>query len=187
MNSDVKKCTRCKDELSIANFSKDKSRGDGLSARCRQCSVIHAKENRSRHPDGWRQRCKKHYHKNLDKSRREARESYYRTRDRSREYAKSPKGRYTSYKASAKYRGILFNISLEYFESLQGENCAYCGETLKQIALDRIDSDGDYTIHNIVPCCDTCNYMKHVLDCSTFLNKIESIVNIHNGDINEKV
>ena len=34
----LKKCTTCKRWLAIENFSKDKSRKDGTSARCKDCS-----------------------------------------------------------------------------------------------------------------------------------------------------
>ena len=40
-----KRCTRCKETKSINEFSKDKSRKDGISASCKQCVNQYRKDN----------------------------------------------------------------------------------------------------------------------------------------------
>lgn len=39
----MKRCTRCKQDLPVASFSKDKTRGDGLQASCKRCNQLHRK------------------------------------------------------------------------------------------------------------------------------------------------
>jgi hypothetical protein len=96
---------------------------------------------------------------------------------------------------------ILNNLSLEDFSKLIIQKCYYCGEPPKQVTydknkivkdrtfmkngIDRIDSNGNYDIHNCVPCCKTCNIMKSSLTKNDFINHIEKIYNF-NKTINKK-
>lgn len=45
--------------------------------------------------------------------------------------------------------------------------CYLCGVTFS-CGLDRVDSDGDYTVDNTRPCCSPCNYMKKHLSLDEF-------------------
>lgn len=81
---------------------------------------------------------------------------------------------YRRYKFDAVKRGKMFLISLEYFNAIIVQPCAYCGAELdnvytqKQYAtkvlryngVDRIDSSGNYTEDNTVACCGACNAAK---------------------------
>ena len=81
---------------------------------------------------------------------------------------------YRRYQFDAMRRGKGFNISIEYFNSLISQPCAYCGVvedntyTQKQYAVkqlryngvDRVDSMVDYTPANTVACCGACNAAK---------------------------
>jgi hypothetical protein len=84
-----------------------------------------------------------------------------------------------------------FNLNFEEFIEIIGKDCHYCGEppskpTQKILidrghineppfyynGIDRIDSRIGYDKDNCVPCCSSCNYMKHVSSHNDFLNQI---------------
>jgi hypothetical protein len=46
----LKKCTICKTDKSLSLFSKDKSRGDGLSPKCKQCCILKNNQFKSQNP-----------------------------------------------------------------------------------------------------------------------------------------
>lgn len=52
--------------------------------------------------------------------------------------------------------------------------CEYCGINFS-CGIDRVDSDGSYTIDNVVPCCTTCNYMKCHLTLEQFKSHVSRI------------
>lgn len=64
----MKKCSSCKKEKSLDNFYKNKTRGDGYRAICKDCAKKKDQEwrknNRKKHNDG----SKRWYHKNHQKS-----------------------------------------------------------------------------------------------------------------------
>ena len=78
------------------------------------------------------------------------------------------------YKRHAKDRGIKWLLSRAFVESLLSKNCFYCGIKPSNVkktksslgcgfyysGIDRINSDKDYTEHNVVACCRVCNYAK---------------------------
>lgn len=51
---ETKHCTKCKQELSIAEFSKDAAIKSGLRSRCRKCSAKGSKNWRRENPVGHR-------------------------------------------------------------------------------------------------------------------------------------
>jgi hypothetical protein len=87
-----------------------------------------------------------------------------------------------------------FNLNFEDFIKIITQNCHYCGEppsepTRKILisrghvneppfnynGIDRIDSKIGYNQDNCVPCCSSCNYMKHTATQDEFLNQIGKI------------
>ena len=86
-----------------------------------------------------------------------------------REIYKTPRGRYSCYKRSAKKRGISFNLTFEEFVTFWMKDCHYCGMKIKGIGIDRVDSGGKYEIDNIVPCCTPCNMFKSKLGKTGFI------------------
>lgn len=44
------------------------------------------------------------------------------------------------------------------------------------MSKDRVDNDKGYSIKNVVPCCETCNYMKGDLTESFFINHMKRIL-----------
>ena len=89
--------------------------------------------------------------------------------------------KYTSYVHNAQRRGLVLNLNETEMIRLYNMPCFYCGinpdTTTTLGGVDRIDSLGNYTMDNVVPCCKTCNFMKGKLDVLQFLKKIESISN----------
>jgi hypothetical protein len=92
------------------------------------------------------------------------------------------------YKYQAKRRGIEFNLTRDQFKVLTKEVCHYCGVLPEKSfkghrsngeyvynGIDRINSDKDYTLDNVVPCCETCNKAKLHLSYDIFLNWVRRI------------
>lgn len=93
-----------------------------------------------------------------------------------REYAKTPHGRemarlrnlgwrarYIRLRASARKRGLLFDITPDYYQSLEGLPCTYCGYEVVGMGhgIDRVDVTKAYTPDNVVRCCIECNQAKN--------------------------
>lgn len=107
---------------------------------------------------------------------------------------------YRRYAHDATKRNKNFDISLEYFNELIVQPCAYCGaetdntyrqpqyavKELKYNGIDRVDSTGGYTTDNTVACCGQCNRAKSNHDTSFVSSQWlrDRIVNI---SINVKV
>ncbi len=70
-----------------------------------------------------------------------------------------------------------FHLTLDEFASLVTKPCFYC--TIKDPVsfngVDRVDNNGHYTVDNTVPCCTTCNRLKHSMSIGEFLNKCYAI------------
>ena len=95
-------------------------------------------------------------------------------------YQQTIKGRYASYKCSAKQRGHEFSLSIEEFEFFWQKDCSYCGSSISTIGLDRIDNSIGYQADNIVACCTTCNQMKSARNKEEWLDKMYTILK-HQG------
>ena len=141
----MKVCSRCKQEKPFEGFSKDRAKKDGLSSRCKVCVKQYREQNKERILER-----NKQYREQNKESISECNKQYYRT----------PPGKFSHYKNSAKWRGIEFHLTEEQFESFWQKPCEYCGAEIETIGLDRLDSDGHYTIDNVVSCCWSCNKSK---------------------------
>lgn len=89
---------------------------------------------------------------------------------------------FRSYQASAKRRGISFEITKEEFSAIVMQNCHYCDSPpsdtcfnktangiLKINGIDRKSSFGPYALNNILPACKSCNFMKGTLEYNDFI------------------
>jgi len=85
------------------------------------------------------------------------------------------------YKRHARNRNINWHLTHQDVEKIIFNNCHYCGippsnkkitksfkDGLMYNGIDRIDSNLDYTIDNIVPCCKLCNMSKKDLSLQDF-------------------
>lgn len=75
----------------------------------------------------------------------------------------APHRRYKQVKATAKRRGMPFNLTFKHFYSLILPNmCYYCKGKIEGMGggLDRLDSYRGYIKNNVVACCLECNVVK---------------------------
>lgn len=96
--------------------------------------------------------------------------------NRKKRYSRGVRGKWNNYKGTAKYRNIEFDLTFEQFEQFWGKDCAYCGDKMGTIGLDRIDPKLGYTLSNISPCCFQCNIMKASCSVDDFLNHCKKII-----------
>lgn len=87
------------------------------------------------------------------------------------------------YKRHAKTRGINFPLSRDEVSLLIRKPCHYCGAiagNLKRTkdcpsgfphnGIDRVNSDRDYSLDNVVPCCGGCNRAKGTKSADDFIS-----------------
>lgn len=103
---------------------------------------------------------------------------------------------YRSYQIGAKNRNHKFNLSFDDFDKIISQNCYYCGEEpkiadsdfiikrgdthqypIKYNGIDRLNPKLGYSIENCVPCCQKCNYMKHIMTEEEFYKQIIKVYN----------
>ena len=98
---------------------------------------------------------------------------------------------YRRYKYDAQGKDRKFTIPKTNFRLLVTSNCHYCGtppnkETTYKEAyngqfiyngLDRVNNNLDYTIANVVPCCERCNKAKRGMSKEDFLTWIQNVFN----------
>jgi len=99
---------------------------------------------------------------------------------------------YNQYNQNAKNRNHELKISEDDFLNLTQRDCFYCGSPPKNVykaakkgasgnidyiysGLDRIDSNGDYSVENVVPCCKVCNGAKSKMKYEEFIAWVEAI------------
>lgn len=91
------------------------------------------------------------------------------------------KTRLSMLKSSAKARGLTVNLSLNKYQALIDTGCHFCGIDLKDekgYCLDRLDSNGNYIISNVVSCCKICNRAKSNMNVHDFIDWLKR-ANIH--------
>lgn len=72
---------------------------------------------------------------------------------------RSPKGRWSTLKTSAKKRGLSVTITFEDHQAALKSSCHWCDRELAPSGsgLDRLDNSRGYEPGNVVPCCKNCN------------------------------
>lgn len=84
------------------------------------------------------------------------------------------------------------NLDFDKFYELTQKTCYHCGAfpnqkyLVKNVTdnlgnyiyngLDRIDNLKGYNSDNVIPCCGTCNFMRHTLSLDEFYKKIRQII-----------
>ncbi len=89
-------------------------------------------------------------------------------------------------RGSCKSRGITLNLSLHEIDAFIHQPCYYCGGIdTRQMSrarigrfnsIDRLDSNGDYTLSNVVSCCSMCNIMKNRYTPEQFVAQCRAVV-----------
>lgn len=90
-------------------------------------------------------------------------------------------------------------LTLNQYIAIIKKECYYCGEPPVEVSylrnnkytqdkqffangVDRLDSTLGYSKENCVPCCKSCNFMKHTLTFDQFVNRVLKIKNHMNLD-----
>lgn len=89
--------------------------------------------------------------------------------------AKTPRGRYSTYKKKAKFKEIGWSLSQDNFYKMWNKPCSYCLRQINGVGVDRINSSIGYQPNNITPCCGRCNAGKMNHSISKFADLIEKI------------
>jgi hypothetical protein len=94
-----------------------------------------------------------------------------------------------NYTYPAKYRGLVFDLTMEQFRTLTSSNCHYCGSKPAQKihknitfngdyiynGIDRVDNTLGYMTENCVPCCKICNIAKRNMPKRQFLEWVKKV------------
>lgn len=102
---------------------------------------------------------------------------------------------YNSFIHSATSRKHEWKLSRERVKDITKKNCFYCGAAPFQerkasggsylyTGIDRLNSEGDYTENNVVPCCWKCNRAKNIMSVEEFISWINQAHKHLNGDRN---
>jgi hypothetical protein len=133
LNKDAKKqvCIKCGCEYEQFNTSHRKP-----SMRCLECNKIQANQDAKR-----KDRIRNYKNENF-----RAMENYF-----------------SKYKKSAYLRDHSMSLTYEEFKNIVTMPCYYCLHNVENEVngIDRINNDIGYETDNCVPCCETCNIMKH--------------------------
>lgn len=87
-----------------------------------------------------------------------------------------PRQKYSVLKSKAKnYRNLSFTITFEEFKKISQNDCFYCG--VPSTGFDRIDSNQGYEPHNIIACCQICNFGKSNMSHDKFIIQCDKIFN----------
>jgi hypothetical protein len=173
----TKICSKCKRELLINEFYKDKKTKDKLYFCCKKCMKIYNKDYYEDNKEGMNLRTKKYY-KNYQENLKNYAKIYRKINKKQiKLIQKTAKRIYCILRCNAKNRGIKFNLNKEDFiqwYNSQEQKCHYCGRTLKEIqkdknecknhqgrlTIDRKDNYKGYKIDNICLACYRCNTTK---------------------------
>lgn len=101
---------------------------------------------------------------------------------------------YKRYVVDNTKRGYTKLLSYEDFRTIVVKPCIYCNKAYSKICkstyailnyntIDRIDSNIEYTLDNVVPCCLTCNIAKYYWEVNDFLYHVRLV----NANLNRKI
>lgn len=97
---------------------------------------------------------------------------------------------YSGYRASARERNLVFELSKEEFRELTSSNCFYCDVEPSALrynsknktptpytynGVDRKNNSIGYITSNVVSCCKMCNFVKGARDDDVFIAHIKKI------------
>jgi len=153
----TKVCSKCKADKSVADFSKDKSRRDGLQCRCKACYRAKYTANSERakaHNAAWKatnsQRVKT------------SNAAWMAANPQACSNQRARRRAAVAAVLSIPFTEAQWSAKVDAFE----HKCCYCDKpgtvlTLTRDHLVPISKGGADTYENIVPCCKACNSSKH--------------------------
>ena len=91
-------------------------------------------------------------------------------------YGKTPRVKFSAYKAGAKSREVVFELTFDQFVAMWQKPCYYCGCAIKTIGVDRLDNAKGYTAENCRPCCTVHNIAKGEMSPEDFVRSCAGVV-----------
>jgi len=148
---ETKICCRCKEELEVDKFGRDKSRKDGLKRACKECRKIGATK-----------------YKDKNKEVIKTKDKQYKESIKNDEHFKARRIKESQIRRARKL-SLPCTFSLEEWENAKlcfNNRCCYCGEELPLVQEHylALSKGGNYTKANIIPSCQGCNLSKHDKD-----------------------
>lgn len=185
-----KDCKTCKKNLPFTDFYKNKRRRDGRESECKRCQVKRAQRNRKirykKNPellekDRERERirmaenrkCPEFRKRDIKKKRQYYQDNKDKISEYNKRYTRSKRGReikrIVAQRRYARKKNTIATFTLEQWKSCLdyfNHSCAYCGSkrNLQQEHFVPVSKGGEYTITNIIPACENCNYNKRDKD-----------------------
>ena len=159
----MKKCSKCGIKKNESDFSKDKSRKDGLQPKCKECNKLESKAYREANPDKKKASNKAYYEANPDKK-KALNEAWRKTNpEYNKQYAIIHPEKFTKKGARFFATFICKSIILER----DGYTCQMCGIN-KELELHHIlpakhDNDSKHILNpkNMVILCSECHLKAH--------------------------
>lgn len=180
-----KRCYACGKWKPVDQFSRDRTRKDGLDPKCRACQAAYRKANaerisktkrscREKKIEHYRERDKRYAIENaarIDEYQRQYRVKHAeKKRAYARAYRLTDKGRMSERGASERRRARELNASgtfatsdIEAIRKAQGNRCYICGKTLKKYHIDHfipLAKGGTNDPGNLRLACPKCNNHK---------------------------
>ena len=194
---ETKICTKCRIEKELSNifFMKAKTNKDGLSGRCRQCTLEYKKQYYKENIENSNIYYKKHFEhiaenkkqyqlKRVEQVADYNKQYYEENKDKIRRYNKqhsNDKDNMNNHRVRSERRRSLKKQLLATLTTTQWEQtkkkfnnkCAYCGEKLSLVQEHflALSKGGEYTTNNIIPSCVSCNSSKKDKDFFTWYPK----------------
>lgn len=191
-----KRCSRCKQNLSITNFYKDSSRKDGLNNKCKDCTYTKRREYQKKNPETIKAQKKKYYENNKEKYKQRYQENKRHIAEKSKKSRTGKKGyiktMLCSAKARAKAKNWDFDLDLNFLLQTTGDYCPVDGlpfdwnRELDQDnslpltipSLDRINSSQGYTKNNVIIIGDKWNRWKNNMSLNDLELLLEYVRNV---------
>lgn len=180
----MKKCAECGQKKNLDQFYKNRTRKDKHSELCIPCKkrldreyyqlnrdkiLGQQKERSSTRKKEKREYDKQHYKENRERLLSQSLRWHAEHREEDKVYHikhnRTPQGKFSAYKASAKEKGVPFDLTLEDHFTPEAPNtfwqkpCLF-GCAIDTIGIDRIDSSKGYTTSNTQNLCENHNKMK---------------------------
>lgn len=185
-----KRCITCKEFFNITDFYKDNRVKDGVKGTCKYCYRRRSKIRREINKEEINQKQKDYYSKNKEHYKERNKSYYEENKvsviKRTHEWQKNNKERRNENSKNNRLKnlehhrtkGIIYRqkrrsiernlpseLTRSQWEDIKNtfdNKCAYCGkvEKLEQEHFIPVTKGGEYTKHNIIPACRSCNSSK---------------------------
>lgn len=180
--------------MPFIDFYKSKRRKDGREGECKRCQIKRAQRNRKlrtkRDPKSYElekekarirmrknRKCPEFRRRDIEEKRKYYQENKEKISEYNKKYIRSKRGReikrIVSQRRYARKKNTIATFTLGQWKSCLdyfNHSCAYCGNegNLQQEHFVPVSKGGEYTITNIIPACENCNYNKRDKDFFTW-------------------